>query len=145
VSPLRVFELVSWFSLPTVMFGGFSLLRLLTRGQKLTPFQVNAFRAGHAHAGVLLVMSLVFYKYLADTTYGEGAQWIICVLLAIGIIAQSGGFFVHMAVGKEGQPSAGTRITMVGAAFLAAAVLALAVGLAAYHAGSTLRLPSFSR
>ena len=38
---VRVFEIISWFSLPTVMFGGFSLLRLLTKGRTLTPFQVT--------------------------------------------------------------------------------------------------------
>jgi len=35
---VRVFEIIAWFSLPTVMFGGFSLLRLLTKGRTLTPF-----------------------------------------------------------------------------------------------------------
>ena len=30
---VRVFEIISWFSLATVMFGGFSLLRLPTKGR----------------------------------------------------------------------------------------------------------------
>ena len=130
---LRLFEIISWFSLPTVMFGGFSLLRLLTKGRTLTPFQLTCFRAGHAHAGVLLLMSLLYYKYLAETTYGEGTTFILCVMLVIGILAQSGGFFLHMMLGREGERSFGTLLTFCGAALLAVTTLALAFGLAAYH------------
>ena len=130
---LRVFEIISWFSLPTVMFGGFSLLRLLTKGRTLTPFQVTCFRAGHAHAGVLLLMSLLYYPYLAETTYGENSTLLLCVMLVIGILAQSGGFFLHMMIGREGERSGGTLLTFFGAALLAVTTLALAFGLA-FHA-----------
>lgn len=41
---------------PTVMFGGFSLLNLIAR-DALSPFQEQFFRAGHAHAGVLLILA----------------------------------------------------------------------------------------
>ena len=44
---LKLFVLISWISLPTVMFGGYSLLPI---GGKLTPQQYGLFRAGHAHA-----------------------------------------------------------------------------------------------
>jgi hypothetical protein len=47
----------------------------------------------------------------------------------VGILAQSGGFFVHMLIGQPGQPSIGTLITSLGAALLVAAILALVVGL----------------
>jgi len=134
MNTLRVFEIISWFSLPTVMFGGFSLLRLLTKGRTLTPFQVTFFRAGHAHAGVLLLMSLLYYRYLAETTYRESTQLFLCVLLVIGILAQSGGFFLHMMLGREGERSWGTLLTFCGAALLAIDTLSLAVGLAAFHA-----------
>ena len=131
---VRVFEIVSWFSLPTVMFGGFSLLRLLTKGRTLTPFQVTCFRAGHAHAGVLLLMSLLYYRYLTETTYSENSTLLLCVMLVVGILAQSGGFFLHMMLGREGERSVGTLLTFFGAALLAVTTLALAFGLAAFHA-----------
>jgi hypothetical protein len=131
---VRIFEIISWFSLPTVMFGGFSLLRLLTKGRTLTPFQVTCFRAGHAHAGVLLLMSLLYYRYLTETTYSENSTLLLCVMLVVGILAQSGGFFLHMMLGREGERSLGTLLTYFGAAFLAFTTLALAFGLAAYHA-----------
>jgi len=131
---VRIFEIISWFSLPTVMFGGFSLLRLVTKGRTLTPFQVTCFRAGHAHAGVLLLMSLLYYRYLTETTYSENSTVVLCVMLVVGILAQSGGFFLHMMLGREGERSVGTLLTFFGAALLAVTTLALAFGLAAFHA-----------
>jgi Ni,Fe-hydrogenase I cytochrome b subunit len=56
---LRGWIIFAWLALPTVMYGGYSLLQIINRGDALTPFQVNWFRAGHAHAGVLIVMSLL--------------------------------------------------------------------------------------
>ena len=46
------------------MFGSYSLLRLLNRGDVLAPFQVNCFRAGYLHAGVLLVTLLLYVSGL---------------------------------------------------------------------------------
>ena len=48
MNELRVWIILSWIALPTVMFGGYSLLQLLNRGDVLTPFQVTWFRAGTA-------------------------------------------------------------------------------------------------
>ena len=129
----RLFAIVSLISLPTVMYGGYSLRRLMERGEGLTEFQRTYFRAGHAHAGVLLVLSLVYYQYLAGTTLGEGLKWLACVVLVVGILAQSGGFFLHMTVGAPNRSSAGTTVTAVGAVLLAAAVLFLAYALIAAY------------
>src|SRR5262249_6635671 len=131
---VRVFEIISWFSLPTVMFGGFSLLRLLTKGRTLTPFQVMCFRAGHAHAGVLLLMSLLFYRYLVETTYSENSMLGFWLMIVAGFLAHSGVFFLHMMLGREGGRPPGPLLTFVGAAFLAATTPALAFGPAAYPA-----------
>ncbi len=42
---------------------------------------------------MLLVLSLVYFLYLDRTGYSTGVQWLAGLLLLIGIIAQSGGFF----------------------------------------------------
>jgi len=47
----------------------------------------------------------------------------------MGIIAQSGGFFIHMGMGESGSNSAGTVVTRAGALLIAAALVLLAVGL----------------
>ena len=42
-----------------VEYGGWFMLRVVRGRQPATPFQQAFFRAGHAHAGVLLVLALV--------------------------------------------------------------------------------------
>ena len=134
MDPIRLFSIVSWILLPTVMFGGYSLLGLMARGNTwLTPFREKYFRAGHAHAGVLLVLSLVYYTYLAQVTFSASLKLAACIVLLTGILAQSGGFFLHMLIGKQGRLSAGNMVTMLGALLLAFAALLLAYGLIAAH------------
>lgn len=129
----RLFAIISLISLPTVMYGGYALRRLLESGEELTEFRRTYFRAGHAHAGVLHVLALVYYQYLAGTTVSDGWKWLACIVVAVGILAQAGGFFVHMANGRPGAPSVGTTITTVGAGLLAAAMLFLAYALIAAY------------
>jgi len=134
VDPIRLFSIISWIALPTVMFGGYSLLGLLARDNAwLTPFRATYFRAGHAHAGVLLIMSLLYYTYLAQTTFSRGLKLAACLVLLVGVLAQSGGFFLHMLTGKPGRFSAGNMITILGALLLAFAALLLAYGLIFAH------------
>src|SRR5262245_48917406 len=127
--PVQIFTVIILVSLPTVMFGGFSLLRLL-KAERLRELQVAYFRAGHAHAGVLLVMSLAALSFLDRADLGSAARWIVCVLLAVGVIAQSGGMFLHMAIGQPGRWSAGNTTTTAGGIALAAGLLVLAYGIA---------------
>jgi hypothetical protein len=125
---LRIFSIIAWIALPTVMYGGYSLLGLLTRNG-LSEFQQTYFRAGHAHAGVLLLMSLAYHHYMEQTSLNQTVKVAAATVLLIGILAQSGGFFLHMAVGRPNELSLGTAITTMGAILLAAAVLILVYGL----------------
>lgn len=126
--PLRAFSTISWLAIPTVMYGGYSLLSFLTRN-RLSEFQQTFFRAGHAHAGVLLLMSLLYHQYLEQTTLSPGVKMGAAVVVVVGILAQSGGFFLHMLIGQPGAPSWGTTVTSLGALLLAAAILLLVYGL----------------
>ena len=126
---LRIWIILSWIALPTVMYGGYSLLRLINQGDRLTPFQTMWFRAGHAHAGVLLLMSLLYFQFLDQTALGPTAKQVGCITMFVGILAQSGGFFLHMIVGRANEPSVGTSVTSAGAVLLAAAVGILVYGL----------------
>jgi hypothetical protein len=47
----------------------------------------------------------------------------------VGILAQSGGYFIHMALGEPKRASIGTTVTIAGALMLACAVIALVYGL----------------
>ncbi len=128
---LRVFAIVLWLSLPTVMYGGYALLGFVNRGNHLTPFQLTYFRAGHAHAGVLLLLALLYNIFLGQTTVSHTAEVLATLVLGAGVLAQSGGFFIHMAIGKPGQRSIGTTITTTGAVLLAGAIFFLVYALIA--------------
>jgi hypothetical protein len=129
MNSLRVWIVLAWIALPTVMYGGYALLRLLNRSDALTPFQVNWFRAGHAHAGVLLLMSLLYYTFLDQTSLSSVVKHSASAMLVIGILAQSGGFFIHMIVGQPNQASVGTTVTVTGAVLLVCAIVVLVYGL----------------
>jgi hypothetical protein len=45
------------------------------------------------------------------------------------VLAQSGGFFVHLGLGQQGRSSPGTMLTRAGALLIAAALIILAIGL----------------
>lgn len=127
MEPIRVFTAVVLIALPTVMFGGYSLLRLLAQGG-LSAFQQTYFRAGHAHAGVLLVFALAYLAFLSRTDFSSGWRWLVGALLTVGILAQSGGMFLHMGIGEPRKWSAGNSLTTVGGVVLAACSLFLAYG-----------------
>jgi hypothetical protein len=124
--PVQLFTVIALVSLPTVMYGGYALMGVL-RDRKLTEHQRAMFRAGHAHAGVLLVLALVALQILDRTTLSGATLWVSCFLLLFGVLAQSGGFFVHLIPNRG---KLGGRVTSVGAVLLAAAVLLTAYGVA---------------
>jgi hypothetical protein len=126
MSGLRGWIVFAWIALPTVMYGGYSLIQLINRGNVLTPAQVNFFRAGHAHAGVLTLMSLLYYTFLDQTSLPSPVKHAACAAIVIGILAQSGGFFIHLFPGRA---SLGTTVTLTGAAILIFAIAVLIYGL----------------
>jgi hypothetical protein len=129
MEPTNVLPIVAILSLVTVEYGGWALLSFITGREGLAEWQKGFFRAGHAHAGVLLVLSLVYLLYLPRAEFSNGVEWAAGGVLLAGVLAQSGGFFLHLGIGEPGRPSAGTKLTRAGAFLLAAALVALAVGL----------------
>ena len=131
MGPTELYPILALVSLVTVEYGGWALLSFISApNQPLGPFRERFFRAGHAHAGGLLVLALVYCVYLERTTFSEGLQWLAGGAMLVGVLIHSGGFFVHMAVGEEGKPtSTGTAMARGGAIVIAVALLALAGGL----------------
>ena len=129
MEPTNVLPIIALLSLVSVEYGGWALLGFITGRGNLGEFREKFFRAGHAHAGVLLVLSLVYFLYLDRTGYSTGVQWIAGLLLLMGIIAQSGGFFIHLGLGQPNRSSLGTVVTRTGALLLALALVMLAIGL----------------
>ena len=120
----------AWVGLPTVMYGGYALLGLMTKREPLSEFRRTWFRAGHAHAGVLLLMFLLYIDFLFRVDLPSSTKHAACAVFVVGALMQSGGFFIHMARGREDGLSVGTTITSVGALLLTAAIAFLIYGLA---------------
>jgi hypothetical protein len=129
MEPTTLLPIISVLLLITVESGGWALLMFLTQKEPVADFKHGFFRAGHAHAGVLLTLALVYYLYLPRADYSDTVEWLAGIVLTAGILAQSGGFFLHVFVGREHEESLGTTVTRWGAALLAAALIILAVGL----------------
>ncbi|MGB7212353.1 MAG: hypothetical protein WBC97_06945 [Gemmatimonadales bacterium] len=118
--------------LPTVMYGGLSLLMLLvgrTPGYVDNPLRHDLWRAGHAHAGVYLVLSLVMLRYVDEASLSPFWRWIARTGAPIAAILIPAGFFLSVASPGATAPNVLMDLAYVGALFLAAAVLALGVGL----------------
>jgi hypothetical protein len=118
--------------LPTVMFGGVSLLNFLTQGEAGyvdNPLRQDLFRAGHAHAGVYLILSLVMLRYVDEAVLSSFWKWIARLGAPIAAILIPAAFFLSVASPSARQPNALLNVAYIGAVILAAAVLTLGVGL----------------
>jgi hypothetical protein len=93
MEPTTLLPVISLLLLVSVEYGGWSLLGFLTGRGQLGEFREQFFRAGHAHAGVLLVLSLVYFLYLDRTGYSTGVQWLAGLLVLLSstrLLAGSG-------------------------------------------------------
>src|SRR5215831_11163093 len=118
--------------LPTVMYGGLSLLIFLTRntsGYTDNPLRHDLWRAGHAHAGVYLVLSLVMLRYVDEALLSPFWRWIARTGAPIAAILIPAAFFLSVASPDAKQPNGLINLAYVGALFLAGAVLSLGAGL----------------
>ena len=129
MQPTRVLPAVSALASISVEYGGWALLGFLTGRGQLGQFREQFFRAGHAHAGVLQILALVYFLHLERTDYSDRVKWVAGSLLLAGILAQSGGFFIHLGLGQPNRSSPGTVVTRLGAVLIATALVILAVGL----------------
>ena len=128
----RIFAGALLVILPTVMFGGLSLLHFLTGqapGYADNPLRHDLWRAGHAHAGVYLVLSLVMLRYVDEAALSPGFKWLARVGAPIAAILIPAAFFLSVLSPTATEPNGLINLAYVGALFLAAAVLTLGIGL----------------
>ena len=97
----RVFCGVILLTVPTIMYGGATLLGILTRGAAgfapaglvLSETQWALFRAGHAHAGVWVILSLVVEVLLDSAALQPGSRLLARITAPLGAVALPGAFF----------------------------------------------------
>jgi len=86
---------------PTIMYGGWTLLGILTQGSvdaavkglNLTETQWALWRAGHAHAGVWTIFSILLQILLDSTRSSAAVMWLAGICAPLSAVALSGGFF----------------------------------------------------
>src|SRR5262245_523115 len=118
--------------LPTVIFGGVSILSLLISPQSAymnNPLRQNLWRAGHAHAGVFLVLSLVALRYVDEAVLSSGAKQFVRWGIPSAAIFLPVAFFLSVASPAATEPNGVIYLAYVGAIILAAGLVTLGVGL----------------
>lgn len=119
-------------TIPTIQFGGYFLLSLLsgTAGElSLTPFQEAMFRAGHGHAGVLIILSLIAIMLSDHAKLSPPFMQVVRVGFPLSAVLMSGGFFAS-AIGEQLEtPNNWIFILYIGAILLAISLLTLGIGL----------------
>jgi hypothetical protein len=127
----RVVAGLTLLTVPAIVYGGVTLLGILTHGSAglapgelaLDDTQWALFRAGHAHAGVWLVFSLVLQVLLDSAVLPPALKWLARITAPAAAIAISGGFF-GLAFRPEFR-----WLLYSGGACLAIAVLLTGIGL----------------
>lgn len=128
----RILSGIILITIPSIQYGGYFLLTsLMNRDSHYTenPLRQNFFRAGHAHAGVFVILALVC-QILSDAANLPPAWlWIARLGVPVAAILLPTGFFVSMTSPTATEPNGFVSLIYAGIVALAGGVLTLAVGL----------------
>ena len=119
-------------TVPTIVYGGYFLLTSLIdpkSGYMDNPLRQNFFRAGHAHAGVIVILSLVCQILADSATLPEPLQWFVRFAVPVAAILLSAGFFFSVLSPSATRPNGAVYLIYAGAALLVSGVLTLGIGL----------------
>lgn len=111
--------------------GGWFMLRVLRGRQPSTSFQQAFFRAGHAHAGVLVILALVSQILISATHVGGVLGFFATNGIWAAAILMSAGFFLSAMGRNVTAPNRFIFVLYLGAVSLAAGVISLGLGLLA--------------
>ena len=117
---------------PTVAFGGASLLTMIVGqvpGYLDNPVRQDLWRAGHAHAGIMLIIALVLLRYVDETGLRGPWLWIARHGAPVAAILMPAGFFLSVLMPTQTEPNALIGLVPAGGLFLVAAVLTTGIGL----------------
>jgi len=117
--------------LPAVVYGGTSILSLLIGDPAYAQNELrqDLWRAGHAHAGVLLVLSLVTLRYVDEANLPGWLRSFARHSIPAAAILLPAAFFLSVLSPDATEPNAMIYLAFVGAVFLASGVLVLGIGL----------------
>ena len=128
----RLMSGIILITVPTIQYGGYFLLTSLmnkSSGYMENPLRQNFFRAGHAHAGVIVILSLIC-QILADAAnLPEPLLWFVRIGVPLAAILISAGFFFSVLPPTATQAGGAVALIYAGALVLAIAVVSLGIGL----------------
>jgi hypothetical protein len=117
-------------SVPTIEFGGTFLLRILSgKHAELTDFQRSMFRAGHAHAGVLVILALVAQVLTDESGLSLPTGWAVRIGFVAAPILVSAGFFGSATGRGRTRPTGRIALVWVGVFVLGASLIVLGTAL----------------
>ena len=128
----RLMSGIILITVPTIQYGGYFLLTSLMNknsGYMENPLRQNFFRAGHAHAGVIVLLSLICQMLADSAMLPISLLWFVRVGVPLAAILISGGFFFSVLPPTATQPSGAVSLIYFGAVVLAVAVVSLGIGL----------------
>lgn len=118
--------------LPTVAFGGTSLLTLLISpesGYMENPLRQDLWRAGHAHAGIMLILSLVILKYVDEANLSTKMKHLIRNGTPLTAILLPLAFFLSVLKPESTEPNAFIYLAYLAFGILTITLLILGIGL----------------
>lgn len=125
----RILAGILFLSLVTVETGGLYMVKLWKDAAGATPFQIGFARAGHAHAGVLLVLGLLCQLYVDQADLSGFFGWVARSGVPVAAILMPGGFFAASAGKGLTRPNRFIALVYAGAVVLAFALTTLGIGL----------------
>ncbi|MEU5943635.1 hypothetical protein ABZ807_31790 [Micromonospora sp. NPDC047548] len=125
----RILAGAALLTIVTIQVGGWFMTRIARGEVPMTDFQKSFARAGHGHAGVLVLLSLVALLYVDATRFSGVLLWTARLGVPIAAILMSAGFFASSAGRNVTAPNRFVWVLWVGALSLAAGVVSLGVGL----------------
>jgi hypothetical protein len=109
--------------------GGFFLLRVVTGREQATDLQRSFYRAGHAHAGVLVTLGLVCLLLGEATDLAGFWRWLAQTGVLVGAVLLPAGFFLSATGRGRTRPNRLVVLLPAGALAIAAGVTTLGVEL----------------
>lgn len=114
-----------------IEYGGTFMLRIVRGREPATGFQQAFFRAGHAHAGVLVILSLVALILVDAANMSGVSNFLARTGIPLAAILMPAGFFLSAAGRGVTRPNGLILLLYAGAVSLAAGAVSLGIGLLA--------------
>ncbi|MET0977051.1 MAG: hypothetical protein ABWX82_15420 [Leifsonia sp.] len=118
-------------ALVTVESGGYFLTRVVRGHAPANALQTSFFRAGHAHAAVLLLLGLAILAVVDQTALDGGWLWLASTGVPIAAILMPAGFFLSVLGRDPQKPNRLIVLLWVGVLSLTAGLITAGVGLLA--------------